>query len=240
MNLTVPAAISLAKSVQDAAERNPAVEVAVFPSFVSLFRVAQVASGSVLSVGAQDVFWKEGGAYTGEISASMLLDAGCKYCIVGHSERRGRFGVPEDTPEGFFAETNATVSRKISALLFAGITPILCVGETAAERSAGSTARVIETQLREALVDVEVTDLIVAYEPVWAIGTGSVCEPEGAERQCAFIRDVCAIDGLRVLYGGSVKGDNARSLFAMPSIDGGLVGGASINADEFTKIINTK
>lgn len=240
MNLTVPTAISLVKAVQVAAERNPAVDVAVFPSFVSLGRVAEVASGSAVSVGAQDVFWKESGAYTGEISASMLLDAGCKYCIVGHSERRGRFGVADDTPAGYFSETNATVSRKIAALLYAGIAPILCVGETAAERNEGLTSELIETQLLESLANVEVTDLIVAYEPVWAIGTGAVCEPDEAEKQCAFIREVCEIDGLRVLYGGSVKSENAGPLFAMPSIDGALVGGASINADEFAKIIKVK
>jgi triosephosphate isomerase len=170
----------------------------------------------------------------------MLSDAGCKYCIVGHSERRGRFGVSDDSPAGFFSDTNEAINRKIAALVFAGITPILCVGETKADRDSGNTIQIIDSQLSECLSGIETADMLIAYEPVWAIGTGEVCEPAEAERLCGYIRSRAPIENLRVLYGGSVKADNAASLFSMPSIDGGLVGGASLKADEFTKIIEVR
>ena len=240
MNLTVAGAVSLAESVRSSAEKNTKVDVAVFPSFVSLRPVFDRIRGSEVAIGAQDVFWKESGAYTGEVSPTMLADVGCMYCIVGHSERRGRFGVQEDIPEGFFSDTNETINRKIAALLYVGITPILCVGETKKERENGETIRVIESQLAECLSDIDAPEMVIAYEPVWAIGTGAVCEPGEAEKLCSFIHGSVKLDNLRVLYGGSVKADNAESLFSMPSIDGGLVGGASLKSEEFAKIIAVK
>ena len=239
MNLTIPCAVSLAETVAAAALKYSGVDVAIFPTFVSLLPVAERIRGSQVALGAQDVFWKESGAFTGEISAAMLSDVGCRYCIVGHSERRGRFGVSDDTPAGFFSDTNATVQRKISALVYTGIIPILCVGETADERSNGLANEVIETQLAECLEGVEAPEMVIAYEPVWAIGTGQVCDPAEAESQCRLIREIAQHDNLRVVYGGSVNAQNAASLFSMPSIDGALVGGASLKADDFARIIGT-
>ena len=167
----------------------------------------------------------------------MLTDVGCKYCIVGHSERRGRFGVQDDTPEGFFADTNETVNRKMAALISAGIVPILCVGETAEERQGGHAIDVIDAQLKECLVGIEAKNMVIAYEPVWAIGTGEVCDAAEAEKMCSYIHTCAKLEDLLVLYGGSVRADNAESLFSMPSIDGGLVGGASLKAAEFAQII---
>lgn len=238
MNLTIPAAVSLAEAAMAAARKAPSVEVVVFPSFVALRPVFDAIHGGPLGLGAQDVFWKESGAYTGEVSPSMLSDAGCSYCIVGHSERRGRFGVADDSPAGFFSDTDETVSRKMRALAYVGIVPVLCVGETAEERSGGSAARVIEDQLKAALSEFD-GRFVVAYEPVWAIGTGDVCEPDEAEERCAMIREITHGQA-RVLYGGSVKPDNARALLSQPSIDGALVGGASLSADDFTRIVHTK
>jgi triosephosphate isomerase len=237
MNLTVAEAVSLTESVVSAAAKFPRVEVAIFPSFVSLRPISDRLRGLPVGLGAQDVFWKDSGAYTGEISPNMLTDVGCKFCIVGHSERRGRFGVQDDSPEGFFADTNQTVNRKLSALIYAGITPILCVGETMEERERGDTISVIDSQIKQCLEGIETDEMIIAYEPVWAIGTGAVCEPAEAEKMCGYIHSCANQENLRVLYGGSVKADNAGSLFSMPSIDGGLVGGASLKADEFAKII---
>jgi triosephosphate isomerase len=231
MNLTAAAAVSLAESAMAAASRNPDHEVTIFPSFVSLGPVYEKTRGSSVSLGAQDVFWKESGAYTGEISPGMIADAGCKYCIVGHSERRGRFGVADDTPSGFFSDTNETINRKIAALVFAGITPILCVGETKAERENGDTIKVLEEQIEECLSAIEAPEMVIAYEPVWAIGTGEVCDAAEAEKLCGYIHSRAPIESLRVLYGGSLKSYIAAHLFIIPSIEGCLVGGASLNAD---------
>jgi triosephosphate isomerase len=236
MNLTVEQATTLARECMAIAGNNPAVEVAIFPPFVSLHPIASVIFGSSLSLGAQDVFWKNKGAYTGEISPEMLTDVGCKYCIVGHSERRGRFGVSDDTPPGFFADTDETIRRKLVALTESEITPILCVGETADERAAGKAESVIEGQLAECGHERQ-GSMVIAYEPVWAIGTGNVCSPEEAEARCAFIRSLSP--GSKVLYGGSVKASNSASLFKMPSIDGALVGGASLDAQEFGLIVQS-
>ena len=203
-----------------------------------------------IKIGGQDVFWQESGAFTGQISAAMLADAGADYCIVGHSETRGRFGKLE-TPEStvpYFAETDETVNLKIKRLLFHAITPILCVGETLAEREAEQTEAVIEKQLVAALEGVDPSELasfVVAYEPVWAIGTGKTCASDEANRVCGFIRDVLAktvepevVEHIRVLYGGSVKGANSYELFSQPFIDGGLVGGASLDPGEFSRIVS--
>lgn len=226
------------------------VDTAVCPPFLAIQAVRHALPNNAVQIGAQDVFWAEQGAFTGRVSAKMLADAGCSFCIVGHSETRGRFGkleVPESTL-GFFAETDETVNLKIKSLLFYSINPILCVGETESEREAGETDAVIQRQLKGAFEGIEAAELYscaVAYEPVWAIGTGKTCDAAEANRVCGMIRKAIAeildpdvADYVRILYGGSVKAANAKELFAQPEIDGGLVGGASLDPDEFVKIVS--
>ncbi|MCX7798819.1 MAG: triose-phosphate isomerase [Fimbriimonadales bacterium] len=249
MNLVQPQALSLVESLVKKLSATDAVDVAVCPPYTSIAAVVQALKGTQISVGAQNVFWKDSGAFTGCVSAPMLADAGCKLCIVGHSETRGRFGKLEIDADdvGYFAETNRTVNQKIQALLYHSVMPILCVGETLAEREAGQTDSVIQTQLREALQGVDASELgsfSVAYEPVWAIGTGQVCDAKEASRVCGMIRRTLAdlydqqtAEGIRILYGGSVKGSNSKELFSQPDIDGGLVGGASLDPNDFTAIV---
>lgn len=224
------------------------VDVAICPPYTALSRVREIVKNSHIGLGAQDVFWKESGAFTGKISAAMLYELGCNYCIVGHSETRGRFGKLEVSEQslGFFCETDYTVNLKIRSLLYHSINPILCVGETEAERAAGQTEEVIRQQLNGALEGLDPAELYffsIAYEPVWAIGTGNTCDATEASRICGLIRSVVAdldsdvAEEVRVLYGGSVKADNARDLFAQPNIDGGLVGGASLDPDSFASIV---
>jgi triosephosphate isomerase len=198
-----------------------------------------------LNIGAQDVFWKDSGAFTGFISAKMLKDLGVKYAIIGHSERRGRFGkleVPETTL-GSFAETDETVNLKLKACIAEGIVPIVCVGETLSEREAGNTDSVIAKQIEGALAGISETDLstlVVAYEPVWAIGTGKVCDAAEANRVCGMIRGCLPVsirDAVRIQYGGSVNPGNAQELFSQSDIDGGLVGGASLKAEDFAQVV---
>jgi len=225
------------------------VDTVICPPYLSICKVKELAKGTQLRVGAQDVFWMPKGAFTGKVSAPMLAAVGCEYCIVGHSETRGRFGkleIPEETIVHFM-ETDHTVNLKIGALIEQGIRPILCVGETNAERDARMTDAIITVQLEKALDGheaAELGDLVVAYEPVWAIGTGNVCETSEAERVCSMIRTVVGeILGpemaaqIRILYGGSVKAANAHELFKQPNIDGGLVGGASLDPKEFAQIV---
>ena len=206
------------------------------PPAVYLADVAAALAGSSIGLGAQDVSPEAAqGAYTGEWSGAMLRDVGCSHVIVGHSERRARHG-----------ESDALVARKTAAALAAGLVPIVCVGETLEERDAGATAAVVGRQLEAVLVGCGVEafrSAVLAYEPVWAIGTGRAATPEQAQEIHALLRGLIrardAIIGgsVRVLYGGSVKASNARELFAMPDIDGGLIGGASLKADEFTAIV---
>lgn len=208
--------------------------VAIFPPFVYLPDAAAVLSGEVM-LGAQDVCAEVSGAYTGEVSATMLLDVGCTYVIVGHSERRALYG-----------EDDAAVARKFFAARHAGLIPILCVGETLAEREQGITQQVVTRQLDAVLEASSAVDAlagtVIAYEPVWAIGTGRTASPEQAQEVHALIRqriarhDMATAERLQILYGGSVKAVNARELFDMPDIDGGLVGGASLDAAEFVEI----
>lgn len=226
-------------------------EVVVCPTYVYLQAAVRATQGTKVSIGAQDAFWMASGAFTSRISAEMLKDLGVQYCIVGHSETRGKFGkleVPSNTVS-YFAETDETVNLKIGALLKNGIVPILCVGETAAERDAEETDQVIQSQLELGLSGFtagQLAPLVVAYEPVWAIGTGNTCDAAEAGRVCGMIRS-CLSDlfgesfasGCRVLYGGSVKASNAAELFAQPDIDGGLVGGASIDPNEFARIVHS-
>jgi triosephosphate isomerase len=214
------------------------VEVAIAPPFTALPALAESLGGSRIALAAQNVHPKPQGAFTGEISIPMLLELGCRYCIVGHSERRSLFG-----------ETDAFIADKVEALLGAGLRPILCIGETLEQREGGRTAEVLRRQLAGSLARVPesgVADLVIAYEPVWAIGTGRTATPELAQEAHAFVRAWlhdrfgAAADALRILYGGSMKPDNAGALLAQPDIDGGLVGGASLDPADFSAIIRSR
>lgn len=238
MNKTVDEAVELVRSLKEKLDAAPVddVDVVVCPPFVDLVPVREVVSGSKIGLGAQNVFWEDSGAYTGEISAGMLLSAGCSYVIVGHSERRQYFG-----------ETNATVNKRLQKAFSAGLTPIMCVGERLEQRQAGITRAVVEIQIREGLAGIsadQVKQMIIAYEPVWAIGTGVNATPEQAQEVHRFIRKLLAemfgedtAEAVRIQYGGSVKPDNAAELMSQPDVDGALVGGASLKADSFYDII---
>jgi len=210
------------------------VDVVVCPPFIYLAEVGRQLRGTTIGLGAQDVCAEETGAHTGEVSAAMLADVGCKYVIVGHSERRAMYG-----------EDDILVARKFVAAQRHGLVPILCVGESLEERERGATHEVVTRQLEAVLGVTGVSGLagaVIAYEPVWAIGTGRTAEPRQAQEVHALIRgriaekDARISASLRVLYGGSVKASNAAELFAMADVDGGLIGGASLQADEFGKI----
>lgn len=212
------------------------VEVVVCPPFTALDRVAAVLRGTSIAVGAQNVYWEDNGAFTGEISPVMLKDIGCRYVITGHSERRQ-----------FFGETDDQVNRKVKAIIKHGLAPILCVGETLAEREAGRTRQVIHTQTSAALAGLtpdQAGGLVIAYEPVWAIGTGKTASAADAQQVIAYIRSLLkewfgdtAATKVRIQYGGSVKPGNTAGLMAQPDIDGALVGGASLEAVSFTGIV---
>ena len=226
---------ALLGALRPAADAVTGVECALCVPFPYLAQTRKLLQGSAIRWGAQDVSEHQKGAYTGEVSASMLREFGCSYVIVGHSERRA-----------LHAEGNPLVGRKMRAAQTAGLTPIACVGETLAEREAGKTERVVAEQLDALIAESGVGALanaVVAYEPVWAIGTGKTASPEQAQAVHRFIRDrvqaadASVAEGLAILYGGSVKAANARALFAMPDIDGGLVGGASLDATEFSAIL---
>ncbi len=226
-------------------------EVVVCPPAVSLAAGVKAAAGTRIHVGAQDLFWKESGAYTGQIAPGMLTDLGVTHVIIGHSERRGRFGVPEEgfTPEvlQLFGETDRTVNLKLHAALKHGIVPIVCCGETLQERQGGQTDAVIEGQIERGLAGLtpeQAAGIVVAYEPVWAIGTGETCAADEADRVCGVVRAAvgrlygsAAAEAVRVQYGGSVKPDNAQDLLSRPNIDGALVGGASLKAGDFNAIL---
>ncbi len=250
MNLTTAEGSALVEQFLVEVRMHPDIDVLVCPPFLCIPKVCSLAERTDLKVGAQDVFWEESGAFTGCVSAKQLADFHLSYCLVGHSETRGRFGkieVPESTI-GYFSETDETINLKIKSLLSYGIAPILCVGESLDERKSERTDQVIRSQLRGALVgieSVELSGLVIAYEPVWAIGTGEVCDAAEAERVCGMIRmqlrssyDDRLADGVRVLYGGSVKPESAKELFGQPNIDGGLVGGASLEAKSFAAIVH--
>ncbi|MGE0000659.1 MAG: triose-phosphate isomerase [Fimbriimonadaceae bacterium] len=250
MHLTLAEAGALVEELLGIYRPKSDVDVAVCPGFVALARVRQLLKDSPLKLGAQDVFWEETGAFTGQVSPAMLADLCADYCIVGHSEARGRFGSGPASPEvaPYFTETNTTLHQKVEALLFRAITPILCVGETVDEREAGQAESTVQAQLEGALRGFDPTELygvVVAYEPVWAIGTGKVCEPEEAGRMCGVVRqtvselaDADVGANLRVLYGGSLKPDNSFAIFQQAEVDGGLVGGASLSASSFAQIVH--
>jgi triosephosphate isomerase len=225
---------ALVRSLLDLVRPESATEVLVCPAFVHLSDVARLLKDTDVALGAQSVCAEPMGAFTGEVSAAMLKDVGCRYVLVGHSERRQVYG-----------EGDALVARKFVAAQSQGLVPVLCVGETLEEREGERTVQVVARQLDAVLAVSGVGSLasaVIAYEPVWAIGTGRTASPEQAQDVHAMIRGkVAALDAtiggsVRILYGGSVKASNARELFAMPDIDGGLVGGASLKADEFARI----
>ena len=212
-------------------------DVIVGVPFVDLVDVTKALKGSNIKVAAQNVYFEDSGAYTGEVSAPMLVEIGVEYCIIGHSERRQYFG-----------ETDETVNKKAKQLFKYGITPIVCVGETLEQREAGICADLLRLQTKKALLGLTEEQLkatVIAYEPIWAIGTGKTATSEEAQEACKIIRDeVKAVYGeavseaLRVQYGGSVKSSNASEILNKPDVDGALVGGASLKADEFSKIVN--
>lgn len=235
MNKTVSEAVELISDIKSLIADVIDVEIVVAPPFLAIYRVAQEAKGFNIHVSAQDLFWEEEGAYTGAVSPKMLSDVGCEYVIIGHSERRQYFG-----------ETDETVNKKIQSSLQHGLIPIFCVGETLQHREAGETFSIIEAQVRRGLSGLspsDMEDVIIAYEPVWAIGTGRTATGEQAEEIHSFIRKLLkeiykdTADSIRILYGGSVKPDNIDGLMAKPNIDGALVGGASLKADDFARIV---
>jgi triosephosphate isomerase len=233
MHTTVRTAVELCQALRESIEGVRGVEKVVCPPFVSLAVAREALTGSSIKVGAQNVFWEEKGAFTGEVSPPMLVDL-CEYVIVGHSERRKYFG-----------ETDETVNRRLKAALAQGLRPIFCIGETGDERQAGRTEEVLLRQVRGGLADIEIAaGLVVAYEPVWAIGTGVAATGEMANEASALIRrELASLYGgdlaqaARIQYGGSVDGANIAEFMAEPEIDGALVGGASLKADVFTAIV---
>jgi len=242
---------ALASDVVEAVGSAAGVDVVVCPPATAIFAVASALQDSPVRLGAQDCFWKESGAYTSQIAPSMLVAEGVGYVILGHSETRGRFGVPEpdfdDTVLAHFGESDETVNRKTRAAIAAGLVPIVCIGETLSEREAGTTDSVVEAQVRGAIAGIEagaVAGIVFAYEPVWAIGTGRTCDADEADRVCGVVRGTverlhgeAVSEAVRVQYGGSMKPDNAADLLARPNIDGGLIGGASLKASDFAAIV---
>jgi len=232
---TIPEAVAMVQQLHDASLGLEKAQLVVIPPFTALSDVSRTLQGSPVQIGAQNMYWEEQGAFTGEVSAPMLKDAGCTYAVVGHSERRQYFG-----------ETNETVNKKIKAALAHDLVPIMCIGESLEERESGNTITKVQTQITEGLegLDAEqVRQVIIAYEPIWAIGTGLTATPNQAQEVHGFIRsslaekhgnDVasCAI----ILYGGSVKPENTYSLLKEKDIKGALVGGASLKADSFAEI----
>jgi triosephosphate isomerase (TIM) len=234
---TIAEATALVNELKPLVAGTAGVEIVVAPVFTALSRVAEALSGSNVRLAAQDCHWDEEGAFTGEVAPKLLADAGCSHVIIGHSERRQYFG-----------ETDETVNKKAKTALAAGLTAIVCVGETLAEREAGKAFAVIETQLKGGLAGFSagmLVQIIIAYEPVWAIGTGKTASDAQAQEVHAFIRTLlaklfgqAAAEAIRILYGGSVKPDNVKGLMSQADIDGALVGGASLKADTFAAIAN--
>ena len=235
MNMTPSQAVALCDELKDLVKSDDVDVVYCVPA-IDIVPVVEAVKGTNVEVGAENMYFEEKGAYTGEISAAMLVDAGVKYVIIGHSERRD-----------YFKEDDALLNKKVKKALEAGLTPILCCGETLEQREMGITLDWIRMQIKSDLVDVtaeQVASMVIAYEPIWAIGTGKTATTEQAQEVCKAIRDCIAevydaatAEAVRIQYGGSVNAANAAELFAQPDIDGGLVGGASLKAD-FGKIVN--
>jgi triosephosphate isomerase len=234
---TIAEAVALVDELKPLVAGNQNVEIVVAPVFTALSRVSDAVKGSNINVASQDCYWEEEGAFTGEVAPKLLKDAGCSHAIIGHSERRQYFG-----------ETDLIVNKKTKAAIAAGLTAIVCVGESLAERESDRTFNVIETQVTGGLDGFAAGDfarIVIAYEPVWAIGTGKTASDAQAQEVHAFIRQLVArlfgqavADTVRILYGGSVKPENVKGLMAQPDIDGALVGGASLNAESFAGIVN--
>jgi triosephosphate isomerase len=237
MHFTVAEAVALAEELKTGISRFDDREVVVAPPFTAIAAVASALAGSPIRLSAQNCYWENQGAFTGEVSPPMLRDLGCHYGIVGHSERRQ-----------FFGETNESVNRRARALLANNLAVILCIGETLEEREAGKTLDVLAEQLKgglEGLGEEHADQLVLAYEPVWAIGTGHTATPEQAQEAHAFLRGNLAerfnntvANSIRILYGGSVKPENVDELMAQPDIDGALVGGASLKGASFIRIVD--
>lgn len=237
MNNTAAEAAALAKDITRRLTNLKGADVIICPPFTALATVGGMISGTNIGLGAQNMHWEKSGAFTGEVSAAMLRDLYCHYVILGHSERRALFG-----------ETDEIVNRKVKAALAANLHPIVCIGETLEQRKTGKTEDIIKRQLQTSLKDLDAANfnnLIIAYEPVWAIGTGLTATPQQAQDVHQFIRrlvqdqtDEKTALSIRILYGGSVKPNNAAELFSQPDIDGGLIGGASLDAESFVAIVN--
>jgi triosephosphate isomerase len=235
LHKTIAESVELATAIKNAVGPLRDIEVAIAPVFTALYPVAKRLEGSNVGLAAQDCFWEAEGAWTGEVSAKHLADVGCKYVIIAHSERRQHFG-----------ELDAAANLKVRAALRTGVEPILCVGETLAERDGGEAFNVVCRQLDGGLVELTAADaarLVIAYEPVWAIGTGRTATPQQAQEMHQLIRGKLSekfgneANRVRIIYGGSVKPDNAAHLMDQPDIDGALVGGASLKADDFLRIV---
>jgi triosephosphate isomerase len=237
MNLNSAEAGDLARALVDSCGRLEGIDMALAPAATALAAVLEAVRGSRISVAAQNCHWEVSGAFTGEISAEMIKEIGCQYVIIGHSERRQ-----------FFHETDETVNKRLHAAHRAGLHPIVCIGESLEQREAGKTMEVVATQLKGGLKDlpeVKMRNTTIAYEPVWAIGTGKTATPDQAQEVHAHLRGLLkelygagVADVVRIQYGGSVKPSNVKELMAMEDIDGALVGGASLKADSFSGILN--
>mgnify|MGYP006290905331 CR=1 FL=1 len=218
-------------------EQTDAVDMMIAPPFTALTTVSEIIADSPVELGAQNLFWAPEGAYTGEVSAPMLVSAGCRYVIIGHSERRQ-----------FFGETDAAINKKIPAAMAASLVPVVCVGETESERDAGKTFSVLDKQIQKGLENINFdaeNPPVLAYEPVWAIGTGKTATADQAQEAHAYIRELISkafgrqlAESIRILYGGSVKPNNIAELMALADIDGALVGGASLKPETFSEIIH--
>jgi triosephosphate isomerase len=238
MNNTVAEALKFAATLSVELKATGHIDVVIAPPYTALYSLGVALSDTEFGLGAQNIFWEESGAFTGEISGVFLAEVGCKYVIIGHSERRQ-----------FFGETDATVNRRVAAAIKCGLIPIMCVGETLGEREAGKTWDVIERQLVGGLLGIDMratSDLVIAYEPVWAIGTGKTATPAQAGEVHTQIRSYLSkvygrtiADRIRILYGGSVKPGNSRELMTQNDIDGALVGGASLDVKQFAEIVRS-
>ncbi|MDE0041457.1 MAG: triose-phosphate isomerase [Candidatus Poribacteria bacterium] len=238
LNKTVGEAVGFAFTLRDMVSDVSGAEIVLAPTFTALSSVASALDGSNIHLSAQDVFWEDNGAFTGEISPAMLKDVGCEYVIIGHSERRQYFG-----------ETNEAVNKKVKASLSTSLKPILCVGESFEDREAGRTESVIEDHVRNGIAGISsdaMLSTVIAYEPVWAIGTGVTATPDQAQRAHIFIRSLLSemysdelAAEVRIQYGGSVKPDNTSELMAQPDVDGALVGSASLEVESFAQIVKS-
>jgi triosephosphate isomerase (TIM) len=239
MNTTIDEAVTLAQGMVAKLGTLTDVDVALCPPFVNLQAVSGIIKGSTIKLGAQDVHWEAKGAFTGKVSCAMLKSLGVTYVIIGHSEQRT-----------YFHETNETVNKKVKAALAAGLLPIVCVGETLEERKGGKMESVVESHVRGAFAGLskeDATKCTIAYEPVWAIGTGETATPEQANAAHIFIRkvltsifDIACSQNVRIQYGGSMKPDNAKALLSLSDVDGGLIGGAALKVDDFAGIVVPK